>query len=290
MSYRMTRLNPLGGRAVVAAVLAAASLACLGGLVAVGSAQAAPLPTLTLSLTSSSITVAGTPQSGAVDVVVSASGVKEASAILFLLKPGVSVAEVETFLQNKKLASDPNNATKFGTIVFDAEAAPAPGTEAQTDLQPGQYLALLAPNEGSPKIHAAFTVAASKAPATLPTPEATVRSIEFNFRGPTTLHDGELVRFENEGFLVHMDIAFPVKNAKAAKKVMKALLDGKEKGIEKLVAGPPIELAGPLSPGSFQQETINARPGVYVQACFMETQDGRVHTRLGMERMFKITK
>ena len=41
---------------------------------------------------------------------------------------------------------------------------------------------------------------------------------------------------------------------------------------------------------AFQQETISAKPGWYVQACFMETQDGRSHTLLGMERIFKITK
>jgi len=45
-----------------------------------------------------------------------------------------------------------------------------------------------------------------------------------------------------------------------------------------------------VSHEAFQQETITAKPGWYVQACFMETQDGRDHTRLGMERIIKITK
>ncbi len=39
-----------------------------------------------------------------------------------------------------------------------------------------------------------------------------------------------------------------------------------------------------------QEETITAKPGIYVQVCFMQTQDGRDHTRLGMERIIKITK
>ncbi|HME05212.1 MAG TPA: hypothetical protein VKG38_19470 [Solirubrobacteraceae bacterium] len=32
------------------------------------------------------------------------------------------------------------------------------------------------------------------------------------------------------------------------------------------------------------------QPGWYVEACFMETQDGRDHTLLGMERIIRITK
>ena len=47
---------------------------------------------------------------------------------------------------------------------------------------------------------------------------------------------------------------------------------------------------GPISHGAFMQETITAKPGIYVQVCFMETQDGRDHTLLGMERIIKITK
>jgi hypothetical protein len=263
--------------------------AVAAGLIAVGPAGAATLPTLTLTVTKSAITVGGTTQSGAVNVVsTGGAGVKEASAILFLLKPGASIAEVENVLKNGA-GKDPNKASKYGSIVFDGEASAGKKNEAQTILQPGQYVALAGEGEGGPKLKAAFTVTAAASPATLPTPEATIRSIEFGFRGPSTLHDGELVRFENEGYLVHMDIVFPVKNLKAAKQAVKDLLTGHEKGLEKLVTGEPFG-AGPLSHEAFQQETITAKPGLYVQACFMNTQDGREHTRLGMERIIKITK
>jgi len=282
MSYR------LNSRASLRATLFVALLVS-GMLLAAGSAQAATLPTLTIALTKSSITVGGTTQSGAVNVISTATGVKEANAILFLLKPGVTVAEVETALKNGA-GKDPNEATKYGSIVFDAEASPGKSNEAQTELAPGQYVALGGAGEGGPKLKEAFTVTPSASPVTLPTPQATVRSIEFGFRGPSTLHDGELVRFEDEGFLVHMDVAFPAKSLKAAKQIVKDLLTGKEKGIEKLVIGEPFSFAGPLSHEAFQQETITAKPGVYVQACFMETQDGRVHTRLGMERIIRIVK
>lgn len=281
MSHRLNSRARLRGPLCVA-VLA------LGALLAAGSAQASTLPTLTLALTKSSITVGGATQSGAVNVVSTATGTKEASAILFQLKPGVTVAEVEAFMSTKK-EKDPNNTSKYGSIVFDAEAAPGKTSEAQTVLQPGQYIALKAEG-GGPKVHASFTVTAAASPAALPAAQATERSIEFDFRGPTTLHDGELVRFENEGFLVHMDVAFPAKSLSAAKKIVKGLLTGKEKGLEKLVSGEPFEFAGPISHEAFQQETITAKPGWYVQACFMETQEGVPHTRLGMERIIKIVK
>jgi hypothetical protein len=273
----------------VATVLASASLVLAGGLIAAGAAQASTLPTLSLALTKSSITVGGSTQSGAVNVVSTATGIKEGNAILFLLKPGVTVAEVESALSNGA-GKDPNKASKYGSIVFDAEVTPGQSSEAQTSLQPGQYVALGGEGEGGPKLKAPFTVTAAKSPVSLPTPEATVRSIEFGFRGPATLHDGELVRFENEGFLVHMDVAFPAKSKKAAGQIVKGLLTGKEKGLEKLASGAPFSFAGPLSTGAYQQETIAAKPGWYVQACFMETQDGRDHTRLGMERIIKIVK
>lgn len=285
MPFSWNRRAPRIG--VSMAILAASSLIAI--LAGFGSAQAATLPTLTLSLTSSSITVTGSPQAGAVNVIASAAGVKEASAIIFQMKPGVTPAEVSTFLSSPG-AKDPNGADKFGKIIFDAEALPGKGSEAQTTLAPGEYLALSVVGEGSPKAHTTFTVAPSSSPAVLPTPQATVKSIEFGFKGPSTLHDGELVRFENEGYLVHMDFAFPVKSRAAAKKVTKLLLAGKEKQVGKMIAGPPVGFAGPLSSGAFQQETITARPGWYVEVCFMDTQDGRSHTLLGMERVIKITK
>jgi hypothetical protein len=89
-----------------------------------------------------------------------------------------------------------------------------------------------------------FTVTASSTPATLAKPQATVTAEEFRFTGPSKLHDGELVRFENGGYLYHMVIALPVKNKAGAKAVTAALLTGKDNKAEKLVSGPPLQLMG----------------------------------------------
>ena len=286
MSPSWSRLAP---HRRAAALATSALCVAAASLIGVGSAQAAPLPTLTLALTKTSVTIGGTLQSGAVNVVATATGTKEAAAVLFQLKPGVTPDEFASFIKTPKV-KDLNNTSKLGSIVFDEEATPGQTAEAQTVLQPGTYMALNGEGEGGPKAFTSFTVTASPAPAVLPTPGATIRSIDFAFRGPSVLHVGEIVRFENEGFLVHMDVVFPAKSKKAAAKILNGLLTGKEKGLEKLVSGSPFSFAGPLSSGAYQQETITAKPGWYVQACFMETQDGRPHTRLGMERIIKIVK
>jgi hypothetical protein len=285
MSYR--RDLPSLRRVLLATLLAACGL--LASIT--GSAQASTLPTMTVAVSASSITVGGSLESGAVNVVSSATGIKEPSLLLFQLKPGVSVAEVTAFLENKKSVGDPNNASKYGSIVLDVEPGATQKNETQTMLQPGQYLALAGPGEGNPtKVRSSFTVTAAKAPAALPAAQATERTIEFGFTGPKVLKDGELVRFENEGFVVHMDFAVPTRSLQAANKLARELRAGHERQAFKLVAGTPVDLAGPISSGAFQQETIAAKPGWYVQVCFMDTQDHRSHTLLGMERVIKITK
>ncbi len=109
-----------------------ASALLAAGTIAVGSAAAATstLPTLSLTITNSSITVMGAAQSGAVNVVSTATGVKEAGAILFLLKPGATFEEVETAIQ--KAHGEINVTSKYGSLVFDPEVTPGHSSEAQT--------------------------------------------------------------------------------------------------------------------------------------------------------------
>jgi hypothetical protein len=283
MPYRRNRVSLR--RAVVLAALALSVM--LGAITS--QAGAATLPTLSVTATATSISVSGAPQSGAVNVVSTATGLKEGAVILLQLKPGVTAAEVVAFLATKA-SEDPNTANKYGSIVFDTEVATGHPSEAQTTLQAGQYLALLAPGEGPPKANASFTVTQATAPVALPAAQALERTIDFGFKGPSTLHNGELVGFENEGFLVHMNLAFPAKSKKTAKLLLSALRSGKQKQAQKLIAGAPVSFTGPVSSGAYQQMTLSAKPGWYVQVCFMETQDGRDHARLGMERIIKITK
>ena len=285
--------SPIGmGRAARRTILLVGACAAMtAGAIGAGAAQAATLPTISATVNATTITVSGALQSGAVNIASTATGGKEPSVTFIRLNPGASVDEFFALLASNKVSKDPNTVAKLGSIVFDVEAGKGKPTEAQTILAAGQYVALNAEGEQSSKwARASFAIAASPAPAALPAAQATEKTIEYGFRGPSVLHVGEVVRFENEGYLVHMDLGFPVKSKKAAQKVAKALLTGHEKGLEKLVAGPPANFAGPLSSEAFQQEVITAKPGWYVQACFMPTRDGRAHTLLGMERVIKILK
>jgi hypothetical protein len=45
-----------------------------------------------------------------------------------------------------------------------------------------------------------------------------------------------------------------------------------------------------LTHGAYQQQVVRNRPGYWVLACFMDTQDGRDHTVLGMERVIHIAR
>jgi hypothetical protein len=293
MSYRRNELPRRRTRSAVGLSLLVSLLGVLGSLGAPTS-QAATLPTLTLSLSPGAISAAGaTTQSGAVNVVVTAAkGLHEPTAVLVLLKPGVTPEELTTYLAATKAAArDPNLVARYGSLVTDVETSAGGSSEVQTTLQAGTYVALdIAGSNAASWPHTSFAVKTATSPVALPAAQATESSIEFGFRGPSTLHDGQLVRFENEGFLVHMNIGIPVKSRKAAKRLVKALHTGNEKAAGKLFAGAPVTFVGPISTGGFQQEVITAAPGWYVQTCFMQTEDGRTHTLLGMERIIKIAK
>jgi len=281
MEYRRTR----GARRRALLALCAA-LASFGALTAATrTAQAATLPKLNVAISKSSISVSGTNQAGAVEVV--STGPKDTELILFHLNAGVAPSSFLKALEGKA-SQDPNEVIQFGTIAFDGPASQG----VVTALQPGDYVAVFSEGEHgpSPKVNATFTIVPSAAPAAMPAAQATVRTIEFGFRGPAVLHEGELVNFTNEGFLVHMDVGFRAKSKNAARKLASALVRGKEKQAGKLIAGEPVSFFGPISRGVIQQERITANPGWYVEACFMDTQDGREHTRVGMVRVIRIVK
>ena len=272
--------------AATAVVVGAGIFAVAGGLTAPASSAASGLPTLTLATNGRSITVGGTFRSGAVNVVSTVTTEAHGDPALIRLDPGVSFAEASAAVKGR--GGDFNDLDPLGALVFFTTVNKGASNSVQTSLQPGNYVALDA--NGSHKgVHALFSVTQAAHPASLPAPQATLQSIEFGFLGPGTLHDGELVRFKNSGFLVHMIIAIGVKNAKTAAKVTTLLKAGKDNQAGNLSTS-FLTFDGGLSPGQMQQQVLTAKPGIYVLACFMDTQDGREHTQLGMERTIRIVK
>jgi len=270
-----------GSLVVVSSVVAA----CVVGLAGVAGASAASaLPALNVAVAGKTgIVVSGSEVSGAVSISSTFSGKGQGGYGLVRLNQGVSFAEALHAVQSHH--GDPNALTPFGSILVSADA---PGT-VQTVLAPGNYVALNLTGNGPAANVAQFTVTPSSSPAALPAPAATETSIEFGFKGPKVLHDGTLVRAENGGFLVHMDVLIGARNKPGAQKIAALLKAGKDNKGQKLATG-FADLMDPASPGAMQQEVLNAKPGYYVQACFMDTQDGREHTQLGMERVIRIAK
>lgn len=274
----------------VVTVIAAGSAVLLGVGVAGASSTStgSALPTLTLGLNGNTVTVGGSTVSGAVNITTTDTG-KPGEPALVRLNPGISFAQFGQAVQAvNSHHGDLNYLDPYASLVYDGPEFSGTNTD-QVDLQAGNYFALNIGGNGTPP-HTAFTVSQSASPATLPTPGATVSSIEFGFTGADVLHEGELVRFQNLGFLVHMDVWVRAKNLAAARTIVALLLAGKDKKVGPKVATAFGTFAGPLSSGAVQQSVISEKPGWYVQACFMDTQDGREHTQLGMERILKIVK
>lgn len=272
-------------------IAAGAPLAAAGALALASSPAAASsskgLPVLTLKMNGSSITVGGSQVSGAVTVRSTVSTEKHGTAILVRLNKGVSQAQ---FLKALRMASkDPNAVQLVGAIVFDSTTAKGQTSNVQTLLQPAQYVALDVAGKGQPRL-TKFTVSKSSSPAKLPAAAATTKSIEFGFRGSSTLKDNKLVRGVNGGWLVHMNDFLGVKSAKAGRKVIALLRAGKQRQARPYLTSSFFEIFGPASHGAVQQYVLHTKPGYYVEACFMSTQDGRDHTQLGMERLVKVVK
>jgi hypothetical protein len=249
---------------------------------------AGTLPTLTLTMTGKSITATQTVAAGAVNVVSQVGGEPVASPTLVRLDPGVTFAQA--FGAAISHGGDPNALDGLASIVANPMAVKGTST-VQTVLTPGNYVALDTESNNPQKWpHVNFTVTANPSPAKLAKPQATVAAEEFRFTGPSKLHDGQLVRFENDGYLYHMIIAIPVKNKAGAKALTADLVAGKDNKAGKLFSGAPLQWMGTVGHGAMHQQVLTARPGTYVLACFMGTQDGREHTRLGMVRTIQVAK
>ena len=278
------RLSSLIATAGILAVTAALAFTASAG-------AASPLPILNIALTNTTgVAVSGSTVSGAVAVSSTFSGKAPGGPNsngptwgLVRLNPGVSMLQAVAAVQSHH--GDINALTPYGSLFADGSA---PGT-VQTVLSPGNYVALNITGNGNPGL-APFTVTQSSSPASLPAAAATQTAIEFGFRGPSVLHTGTIVRAQNGGYLVHMVIAVGVKNAATGRRVMALLRAGKDRAAQRLANRQFITLAGPISPGGMQQQVLQAKPGYYVEACFMDTQDGRAHTRLGMERLIRVVK
>ncbi len=269
----------------ITAVLVLALAVPAGGALAAARPQrsAAALPVITVTMNGKSISVSGSLVSGGVKVVSKVTGEASGNPTFVRLDPGVTVAQLL-----KAGSGDPNNIALVASVVFSPQASRGTSS-AEVSLKPGNYVALdLNTSESNPAL-TTFTVSPSPDPASLPKPRAALNAIEFGFRGSSTLHDGELVRFGNRGFLVHMMLAARASSKARANQVAALLKAGRDGKAEGMTDGSYL-FFGLLTHDQSEQQIVSLRPGYWVIACFMDTQDGREHTRLGMERVIHIVR
>ena len=262
-------------------------VACTGALVLAGGAGAASssLPTLNVALAGNTgVSVSGSEVSGAVNVVATHAGKGQGAVALVRLNQGVTFQQAFHAVQSHHGNEDA--LTPYGAVTASANA---PGTF-QTVLTPGNWVALNVSGRGAPGF-AEFTVTKSSSPAALPAAKATETSIEFGFKGPKVLTAGTVVRAKNAGYLVHMIDLIGVRSKALVPKVLRMMRAGApQKAFRPYLSGQFVSLLDPASPGAMQQAVLNATPGYYVETCFMDTQDGREHTEIGMVRPVRVVK
>ena len=246
----------------------------------------AALPVMTFKMNGKSVSVGGSLKSGAVRIAFIVTGEAMGQPGLVRIDNGVSLSQF--FAGFAAAGQDPNNLYGLGQIVMSTQANK--GTSSVfVNLTPGRYVALdLGTSSGRPPF-TVFTVSKAKHPAALPKPGATVSAIEFGFRGATVLRQGEMVRWANPGFLVHMIFGIQAPNLATANKIAALLKAGNDNAAQSLAIG-FYGWDGALSHGESFQSVISQPKGFWVIACFMDTQDHREHTTLGMEKVIQIVK
>jgi hypothetical protein len=244
------------------------------------------LPTLHIAVTGKTgISVSeNTVPAGAVNIETTFSGQGGGNFGIIRLNDGVTPQQAIEAVQSHQ--GDVNALTQYGALVV---AAPAPGTVQTVLSASDNYFAVNTGGNGQP-VFAPFKVHQDPSPAALPSAAATQRTVEFRFHGPKKLHRGTIVREQNDGYLAHMIVLIGVRNKATGKQLIAALRAGKDKKAGKLASHRFIDLMDPASPGALQQSALHGKRGFYVEACFMDTQDGREHTQLGMERLVRVVK
>jgi len=256
-------------------------------VVAVASAatghRSAGLPVVQIAETNGTVTVTGTPQSGATELDFTTdqpakNGNTGATIGVIRLNNGVTPEQFEAGIK-----PDGSNLAQFGSLETTADLSKGQTLKIQTILKPAQYVVADLDSPPSSNRHTVMQVAQNPTPAALPKAAATVRMKEYKFTGPSTIRRGELVRTVNAGKQQHMAITLKVKNRKQAKLVESLLRKGKDKKAQKLIRGVG-DLMDDVSPGAVNQSQVALPKGVWVLACFMTNSKGVEHTRLGMER------
>jgi hypothetical protein len=251
----------------------------LAGVLAVVAAAQTSIPTVAVSAGGSSITL---PTSSIAagptrfDFTRRGRGDVDVSAIL---RAGVTTDQLR-----RTLSRNPDAALALVFIEAGASLSDATPTRSLTVELRANVTYVAVSMRGRSFGLATFTTGTPNG-ARAPAADATIRMVDYGFRGPSTLPRNGSIRVANRGTALHFALAFPLRPGVSDKRIGGALRDGDEKAIGRLVAGEPVTVQALISPGSTNDNNRFRfrRRGRYAFVCFFAE-----HNKLGMYRVFKV--
>ena len=253
----------------------------LAGVLAVVAAGQTSVPTVAVSAGGSSITLqpASSIAGGPTRFDFTRRGRGDVNVALVTLRAGVTTDQLRRTLSSR------NQDAALALVFVEASASLSNATPTRSltvDLRPNvTYVAVSL--RGRSFALATFTTGAPNG-ARAPAADATIRMVDYGFRGPSALPRNGSIRVANRGTALHFAEAFPLRPGVSDKRIGGALRDGDEKAFGRLVAGEPVSVQDVISPGSTNDNRVRfQRRGRYAFVCFFGE-----HNKLGMYRVFRV--
>ena len=266
-------------------LIAGAAALALGGGAAAAAAQDAP-PTVKVALSKTAVTLEGAEalKAGPTRFEFSTADGKEQYGELLALPPGKTVDHLR-----EAIAKGPAAVLQLGSLEVGVTLAGKDKKRAVTaTLKPGVTYAMMQITADDPAkwVFTAFTVGAETSAAVAPEPDATVKLVDYGFKGSKRLPRKGVVRFEHRGKVPHFVVAMPLRKGADAKAAVRALIKNQEKRFERMAGGAPSEPQGLITGGAVNDVEVKfGKRGTYVLACFFSLgENEKPHSARGMAR------
>jgi hypothetical protein len=266
-------------------LIAGAVVLALGGAAAAAAAQDAP-PTVKVALSNTAVTLEGADalKAGPTRFELSTAGGKSAMGELLALAPGKTVHDL-----HEALAKGPEAVLQLGSLELGVTLEGKDNKRTVTaTLKPGVTYAMMqvAAEDPAKWVFTAFTVGQETSTAVAPKPDATVKLVDFGFKGAKQLPRKGIVRFEHRGKAPHFVFAMPLRKGADPKAAVQAVKKNNEKRLERMIGGTPREAQGLITGGAVNDVNVKfAKRGTYVLACFFSLgPNEKPHSSRGMVR------
>ncbi len=259
-------------------------------LVAVVPAAAATPADVTIIGHDYSFDMPSTLPAGLVHITFINQGKEDHQAQFFLLKPGVTEAQLLKTLQDQGPPSGPPPATTAGGA---NSIGAGQRQEVYLTLQPGTYEVVCFDSGADNVPHVAkgmyksVTVTGTADATTPPTADGTVTLKDFAFGLPDVIRQAKPLTLQvvNNGPSEHEMALFKLLPGKTVQDAIAFVQSGNPSG------PPPGDAAGGLvaiPPGTSGWVVLNLAPGTYFVACFVPDDQGKPHVADGMYASFTV--